>query len=374
MRIGFVRGLVAVAAICALGVPRASAHAGTGIVVDQRRQVVYFTDSLRSCVWRIDGAGKLTCFASGKHGNNLILDAAGNLYIQNVNATLWKINPEGKQTLLFPEGGGLSQRLTGGQVGNLDELLALDREGNMYFARGNDFRGRQPEVRMRTPDGRATLLAGGSSPGHADGKGNEAKFTSITSAAWGPDGALYVTDAASVRRIAPDGAVSTLAGGPEPGYADDPAGQAKLGSLLGLAVDAAGNVFVADRTNQCVRKITPQGHVSTILRSQDIWTPAAVAVEGNDLYVLERKFLATTADLQTLHDSPRVVKLSSGGKFTVLTVVPGARLSSLAAIALGLVAAVVLGLRYARQAYRRRRVEAASARPTPPPAASSSSS
>ena len=76
-------------------------------------------------------------------------------------------------------------------------------------------------------------------------------------------GTLYVSDASRIRQVSPNGQVTTWAGG-EPGFADGPGLQARFNGPSGLAVNAAGDVFVADTFNQRIRKIAPDGTVSTL--------------------------------------------------------------------------------------------------------------
>lgn len=259
----------------------ALAHAGFGIVADRHGKVI-FLDNVRGRVWAIDGRGDLIPFATGKHGENLVADADGNFFVEDFNQSLWKITPD-SSIVQVPVPGQPP-----GGVGWLDELLAVDRDGNFYFSGGNEFRQGYWLIRKVTPAGEVTVLAG-SVQGHLDGKGREARFTHLRSAAWGPDGSLYVSDEHSVRRVSPDGTVSTLAGDVTPGFADGPGHTARFERVLGLALDARGTVFVVDTDNLRVRKISPDGPVSTVIQVSLPWKPAGIAVAGDQLYVLEFK-------------------------------------------------------------------------------------
>jgi sugar lactone lactonase YvrE len=290
------------------------AHLGFGIVVDRHGRIV-FLDSVRSRVWAVDGGGRLVALATDKHGDNLVLDPNGNLFVENTNASLWKIVPDGKVTEVNLPGQGRRG------VGSLDELLAVDRSGNFYFAAGNAFIKREPQLLKMTPDGRVSNFAG-STAGHADGKGSQAKFKSVTSAAWGPDGSLYVTDGNAVRKVAPDGAVTTVASG----LGVEAPAAPPLGELLGLTVDARGNVYVADSGKKCVWRIAPQGEVTAVMTSQSPWVPVGVAVaeaqSGAQLYVLERRFYAGAASVIQSHlMTCRVAKVAPEGKTTILVTV-----------------------------------------------------
>lgn len=307
--------ILAIIALWLLWPGRVSAHTGFGMVVDRQGRVV-FLDSGRSHVWRIESGGQLTALATDKHADPLVLDAEGNLFVEHLNETLWKIAPDGRVTEV-----SVPKRRSGARVGSLDELLAIDRQGNFYFSGGNEFYQDAWQIRKMTLAGETTVLAG-SLPGHTDGRGGEARFAHLRSAAWGPDGALYVTDEHSVRRVSMDGTVVTLAGGATPGFADRPGPTARFERVLGLSLDAQGNDFVVDTDNFRLRKISPDGHVSTILQTQPPWKPAGVAVAGDMIYVLELKLipLPVVSHWFTTH---RVRQIKADGTITTLATVGG---------------------------------------------------
>ncbi len=124
-------------------------------------------------------------------------------------------------------------------------------------------------ARIRAIDkaGKVSTVAG-SSHGFADGKGSAARFSHPYSVATNSKGVLYVADYGGhrVRRVRADGTVTTLAGGAA-GYADGVGAQARFRNPIGVAVDSAGNVFVADYSNHRIRKVTPGGKVTTVAGS-----------------------------------------------------------------------------------------------------------
>jgi len=110
------------------------------------------------------------------------------------------------------------------------------------------------------------LLAGTGGDGHRDGDAFEAAFSDPFAVAVGPDGAVYVADAGeanAIRRITPEGNVSTIAGGTE-GFADGVGAAARFNTPSGLAVDAKGVVYVADTANHAIRRVDPSGRVTTV--------------------------------------------------------------------------------------------------------------
>ncbi|MFQ5594962.1 MAG: ABC transporter substrate-binding protein [Anaerolineae bacterium] len=139
--------------------------------------------------------------------------------------------------------------------------LAADAAGNLYVFDWFNFR-----IRFISPDGMVTTLAGTGQPGFADGPAAQAQFQGLGFLAVDAAGNLYLGDGGNhrVRLITADGMVSTLAGTGEAGYRDGPADQAQFNNPAGVALDAAGNVYVGDTDNNRIRVITPEGEVRTL--------------------------------------------------------------------------------------------------------------
>ena len=110
-------------------------------------------------------------------------------------------------------------------------------------------------------------VAGSGSSGVKDGQGAQAWFASPRDIAGDNKGNFFVVDyyGASVRKVAPDGTVTTLAGGKGAGYAEGKGEAAKFSTPTGIAVDGAGNLYVSDAGNLRIRKVDPTGNVSTIV-------------------------------------------------------------------------------------------------------------
>ena len=120
-----------------------------------------------------------------------------------------------------------------------------------------------------TPGWRAniTTIAGDGAPVVRDGM--QSGFSEPFGVAVAIDGTVYVADAGEsnrIRKITPDGNVTTLAGGSE-GFADGPTTTAAFNTPSGLALGPDGSLFVADTGNNQIRKITPEGQVSTVAGS-----------------------------------------------------------------------------------------------------------
>ena len=139
--------------------------------------------------------------------------------------------------------------------------IAQDRAGNLYIADAGD----NNRLRKITPAGMVSTLAGGSE-GHADGQGKSAAFHTPSGLALDAAGNLYVADTGNhmIRKVTPEGLVTTVAGDGRAGQRDGAASQAQFNGPIGVAVDAAGAIYVADTYNDRIRVISPQGQVSTL--------------------------------------------------------------------------------------------------------------
>jgi sugar lactone lactonase YvrE len=139
--------------------------------------------------------------------------------------------------------------------------VAVATDGTIYVADA----GESNRVRKISPDGSVTTLAGGAE-GFAEGAGTSAAFNTPSALALGPDGNLYVADTGNnrIRKITPAGTVSTVAGNGTAGYVDGPAATAEFNGPIGLAVSSDGDIYVADTYNDVIRMITTEGQVTTI--------------------------------------------------------------------------------------------------------------
>ncbi len=138
--------------------------------------------------------------------------------------------------------------------------LAFDAHGVAYIADAGD----NNRIRRVYSDGRVDTLAG-TGEGWRDGPGAQAQFHTPSGIAVDAAGNVYVADTGNhrIRRIGADGVVSTLAGDGVAGFADGPAAQARFDAPMGVAVDASGRVYVADTYNDRIRVIEPDGTVRT---------------------------------------------------------------------------------------------------------------
>ncbi len=245
-----------------------------------------------------NGAGGTATFYTPA---GVAVDSSGHVYVAEFNNHLIrKISPAGVVSTLA--GTGTSGAVNGSGVTasfSYPKGVAVDASGNVYVADQLNNR-----IRMINPDGVVSTLAGLSMAGRVDGSGVTAKFYNPFGVAVDASGAVFVADLSNhqIRKISPQGEVSTLAGvGGTAGYEDGSAATAKMDNPAGVAVDFSGNVYVADYNNHLIRKISPQGEVSTLAGTAGVAgadngtgttakfsNPRGVAVDGNgNVYVAD---------------------------------------------------------------------------------------
>jgi sugar lactone lactonase YvrE len=185
-------------------------------------------------------------------------DAMGNLYVADDGNYLIRKISGGMVTTLAGTAG------TKGDTGNLftdPQNLALDAAGNIYVADGKG-----NVIRKVTPGGAVSTLAGSGTSGSIDATGALAEFNDPTGIAVDSAGNVYVADYGNnlIRKITPAAVVTTIAGRLQPGSADGPLGLGQMNGPSGVGVDSSGNVYVADSSNATVRMVTAAGYLSTI--------------------------------------------------------------------------------------------------------------
>lgn len=198
--------------------------------------------------------------------SGLAFDRTGVLYVADTaNHTLRRVSLQGEVTTFA----GLA-----GQEGNTNGTRAqarfrrprqvvVDLDDVVYVAdTGNHC------IRKIATDGTVTTLAGGNVPGFVDATGPVARFNLPTDVTIAPDGNLIVADSGNhrIRLVSPAGAVTTLAGGETPGFQDGAGDEARFFRPMGVAIERNGRIYVADRNNHALRALTrnPDGSVSVV--------------------------------------------------------------------------------------------------------------
>jgi hypothetical protein len=186
----------------------------------------------------------------------------GTIYVgDDGNHVLRKISTDGIVTTLAGSG-SVAHQDGQGTAASFKNLygMDLDSDGNIYVA---DYSGRR--IRKVTPEGLVTTYAGNGGWGNVDGPAENAEFYQPYDVAVDNQGNVYVTctHAYTIRKITPDGMVSTIAGIPfQRGLVDGDSATALLHSPNSIAVDDSGNVYFGDYAT--LRRITPDGNIITI--------------------------------------------------------------------------------------------------------------
>jgi sugar lactone lactonase YvrE len=264
--------------------PPARFSSPEGAAVDAAGNV-YVADTANHVIRKITPAGVTTTLAGmpGMQGSNdgtgtaarfyapygVTVDPGGDLWVADTyNHTVRRVTPAGEVTTFAGTAGQFGSVDGSGAAArfNFPWRLALDGTGNLYVADRLNH-----TIRKITPAGAVSTLAG--SPGHigsADGTGAAARFSRPSGLALDPAGNLYVADTFNyaIRKITPAGVVSTLAGKAGVlGSADGTGVNARFNALEGLAIDGANNLYAADPQNQTVRRITLAAVVTTLAGS-----------------------------------------------------------------------------------------------------------
>jgi sugar lactone lactonase YvrE len=224
------------------------------------------------------------------------VDRQGNLYVADtLDRLVRKVTPAGVITTVAgrkPIGATIGFSGDGGPgLGaqlSFPTGLAIDRDGRLFIADSENHR-----VRMVDPAGTITTVAGTGVAGAAGdhGPARQAELNEPWGVACDQEGNLFIADASNhrVRKVAPDGTITTVAGTGTAGFSADEgdAARAQLNHPIGVAADSQGNLFIVDQRNYRVRRVAPNGVISTVFGGTDNnsatappYCPAGVAIDG----------------------------------------------------------------------------------------------
>ena len=276
---------------------------------------LYIAASSNFRVRKISPAGVITTVYAGDPGPGsegvaigFGADSAGNVYLSDVSRyRIRRISEDG--TVIVAAGNGILSFSGDGGLAVEAQLfgsqgIALDSAGNLYVADGYNSR-----VRRISPAGVIATVAGNGTYGYAGdgGPATQAEFYDPWAVAVDRSGNLYIADAIinRIRKVSTDGIVTTVAGVGTAGFSGDggPATASQLDAPTALAVDSTGALYIADAVNHRVRKVSPEGIITTVAgngsigsageggpaTSAELWDPVGVAVDGaGNLYIVDQ--------------------------------------------------------------------------------------
>jgi sugar lactone lactonase YvrE len=251
-----------------------------------------------------DGGASVAAVLNQPHG--LVIDSQQNLYIADTNSSrVREVTRDGRIATIA----GNSQAGFGGDGGpataaslNVPSDLAMDVAGNLFIAdTGNN------RIREMTPGGIIATVAGTGAASYT-GDGGSASAATLSGPAgivFDSAGNLYIADSGNnvIRKVAPDGTISTFAGSGAAAYSGDggPASLASMKAPQGLALDTSGNLYIVDG-NSVVRRVDKNGTISTVAgdgleyysgdggsaRQAELYQPRAIALDrANNLYIAD---------------------------------------------------------------------------------------
>ncbi|HZR45297.1 MAG TPA: NHL repeat-containing protein [Candidatus Manganitrophaceae bacterium] len=198
-----------------------------------------------------------TGVASDRSGNRFIVDS-GNHLIRRIDRFGMVTTFAGRGAAGFSDGIGRVAMF------NEPKAIAIDRNGNLFVSDAGNFR-----IRKIAPNGQVTTIAGSGREGNNEGPAGEAEFVEPAGVAVDRSGAVYVADrgAHRIKRISPDRIVMIAAGTGEPGNENGTAVLAKLHNPAGIAFDDVDNLYIADAGSHTIRRIDPSGVVMNVAGS-----------------------------------------------------------------------------------------------------------
>lgn len=298
-----------------------------GLGIDQDDNI-YIADYVQLQIYQVTPTGAVTQFRNlpiYTHCRDVTMDRSGNAFVTDGFGVIVELPADSSEGVVIAGGYAGSEDGKGLKAQFLSPAgITVDNAGTLYLADSSN-----DNIRKINRQTVVTTFAGRANIGSSDGVGEDARFYNPNGVAADAGGTAYVTDSFNhtIRKMAPDGVVTTIAGKVAvPGSKDGPARQARFNYPAGIAVDTSENIYIADSVNFTIRKITADGLVITLAGlagapgSADgygsdarFFFPSAVAVDqAGSIYV------ADTSN-QTIR------KISATGQVTTLAGLAGHR-------------------------------------------------
>lgn len=303
---------------------------------------LYIVDSMNHRLRRVNEDGKITTIAgSGVDGfsgdgsqavdaqlnqpGGFVIDPAGNVYIADmVNHRVRKVTPDGKITTFSGIGRGSFSGDNGPATAadlRFPIGLALGSDGSLYIAEGGNDR-----IRRVDPAGIITTVVGNGARGISGdgGPAAQAQLFAPGHIHFDRHGNLFIADRGNnrIRRVDPAGIITTVAGNGAEGFSGDggPARDARLNFPWAVTVDDMGNLYIADTRNSRIRKVDPNGAITTIAGtsvagfSGDDGPATRAQLEGPVAVSIGADQALYIAD----HDNNRIRKIDTAGIITTV--------------------------------------------------------
>lgn len=234
-----------------------------------------------------------------------------NVIFGHNDQSVFKINPDGTNSMLIAPNDDYKHIAD----------LTIRPSGDIYLANAGNF-----NIVKLSQTGATTVFAGAGTKGYANGTGTDAKFSAIGNICHDEVGNLYVIDGHRIRKITTTGAVSTLAGSDTDGNIDGVGEAAQFGTLAGIAVNEwEGTVYVSDQKYHNIRKIEPDGSVTTLAgngtagfadgtgTAAQFYQPGAMAVDpSGNIWIVDSNPAASVYEVREMNKAGLVYTFVKG--------------------------------------------------------------